>query len=87
MEMFFFSLSLSLRFQIALVGILYPLTTTTIARTALFEPNDNTMRKSQVCKSIVIFVGINHLCAVSERNYRKEKKNHLFISLENSISK
>lgn len=45
-------------FGAALVGFLYPL-----VQTSLTSYNDNTIRKSQVCKSIVIFIGINHLCA------------------------
>jgi len=50
-------------FGAALVGLLYPMVIATIGRTTLFEYHDNTIRKSQVCKSLVIFVGINHLCA------------------------
>ncbi|CAF1363960.1 unnamed protein product [Adineta ricciae] len=47
----------------ALIGLLYPMFITTIDQTFFSEQNDNIIRKSQVCKSIVIFVGINHLCA------------------------
>jgi len=50
-------------FGAALVGLLYPMVITTINRTPFLEYKDNTIRKSQVCKSLVIFVGINHLCA------------------------
>jgi multisubunit Na+/H+ antiporter MnhB subunit len=49
----------------ALIGFLYPLVVTTINQTTFLEHNDTIIRKSQVCKSVVIFVGINHLCAVS----------------------
>ena len=52
-------------FGAALVGLVYPMIIKTINQTSFIEHNDNIIRKSQVCKSIVIFVGINHLCAVS----------------------
>ncbi|CAF0954667.1 unnamed protein product [Adineta steineri] len=50
-------------FGAALVGLVYPMFITTIDQTSFPEYNDNIIRKSQVCKSIVIFVGINHLSA------------------------
>ncbi|CAF2075478.1 unnamed protein product [Rotaria magnacalcarata] len=48
----------------ALVGVIYPMIVTTIDRTTVLEQNNNNniIRKSQVCKSVVIFLGINHLC-------------------------
>ncbi|CAF1686192.1 unnamed protein product, partial [Adineta ricciae] len=47
----------------ALVGFLYPLLTTSIDQTSMTVYNDDSIQKSQICKSLVIFVGINHLCA------------------------
>ena len=48
------------------------------------KTDDDSTQKSQICKSLVIFVGINHLCAVCLliKIYLK-----LIYSLENSISK
>ncbi|CAF4256022.1 unnamed protein product [Rotaria socialis] len=49
--------------QKALVGVIYPMIVTTIDRATVLEQNtNNIIRKSQVCKSVVIFLGINHLC-------------------------
>ncbi len=36
-----------------------------IDRTSISVYNDDPMKKSQICKSVIIFVGINQLCAVS----------------------
>ncbi len=38
-----------------------------------------TIGKSQVCKSIVIFVGINHLCAVSIDHSIEEENMCFFV--------
>jgi len=38
---------------------------TSIHQTSAERSTDDTMQKSQFCKCLVIFVGINHLCAVS----------------------
>ncbi|CAF3997495.1 unnamed protein product [Rotaria magnacalcarata] len=32
-------------------------------QTSTLDDNDDTIQKSRICKSLVIFVGINHLCA------------------------
>lgn len=55
----------SIRLKIALVGLLYPMLITSINQTTIRRTDDHTVEKSQICKSLVIFVGINHLCAVS----------------------
>ncbi|UJR27713.1 hypothetical protein I4U23_008990 [Adineta vaga] len=47
----------------ALVGFIYPLLTTSIDQTSMNVYKDDSIQKSQICKSLVIFVGINHLCA------------------------
>lgn len=49
----------------ALVGLLYPMILSTMNQASILDYQSQTIRKSQVCKSIVIFMGINHLCAVS----------------------
>ncbi|CAF2773666.1 unnamed protein product [Rotaria sp. Silwood2] len=49
-------------FGAALVGFLYPMVITTMERTSFLEHDNSVVRKSEVCKSVVIFVGINHLC-------------------------
>lgn len=49
----------------ALVGLLYPMILSTMNQPSILDYQSQTIRKSQVCKSIVIFMGINHLCAVS----------------------
>ncbi|CAF0900882.1 unnamed protein product [Rotaria sordida] len=55
-------------FGAALVGLLYPMVISTIQQTSFLEHNNNNnnnnniIRKSEVCKSVVIFLGINHLC-------------------------
>ncbi|CAF0735714.1 unnamed protein product [Rotaria sordida] len=46
-----------------LVDLLYPMLVTSIDQTSMSTDNDDTMQKSRICKSLVIFVGINHLCA------------------------
>jgi hypothetical protein len=51
--------------SLALVGFLYPRLITSMDQTSTPVHNDDSIRKSQICKSLVIFVGINHLCAVS----------------------
>lgn len=51
---------ISFSFAIAFVGLVYPMLIRMIRR-----QDDSTVEKSQICKSLVIFVGINHLCAVS----------------------
>ena len=48
----------------ALVGLLYPMILSTMNQASILDYQSQTIRKSQVCKSIVIFMGINHLCAV-----------------------
>ncbi|CAF0879690.1 unnamed protein product [Adineta steineri] len=47
----------------ALVGFLYPMLITSNDQTSVSLYMDEPMQKSQLCKSVVIFVGINHLCA------------------------
>lgn len=47
----------------AVVGFVYPNLIASMDRTRSFENNDETSQKSQLCKSLVLFVGINHLCA------------------------
>jgi hypothetical protein len=37
---------------------------TSIDQTSSLRYNDDTRQKSEICKSLVIFVGLNHLCAV-----------------------
>ncbi|CAF3234010.1 unnamed protein product [Rotaria sp. Silwood2] len=49
-------------FGAALVGFLYPMVITTMERTSFLEHDNSVVRKSEVCKSVVIFLGINHLC-------------------------
>jgi len=47
----------------AIVGLIYPMLNTSIHQTSAERSTDDTMQKSQFCKCLVIFVGINHLCA------------------------
>jgi hypothetical protein len=54
-------------FLLALVGLVYPMLIKSINQTSILRYNDNTKQKSQICKSLVIFVGINHLCAVCRK--------------------
>ncbi|CAF1611340.1 unnamed protein product [Rotaria sp. Silwood1] len=49
-------------FGAALVGFLYPMAITSFERTSFLKHNNNIVRKSELCKAIVIFLGINHLC-------------------------
>ncbi|CAF1229184.1 unnamed protein product [Rotaria magnacalcarata] len=50
-------------FGAALVGLLYPKLMSPSDQTSTLDDNDDTIQKSRICKSLVIFVGINHLCA------------------------
>lgn len=50
---------------LAIVGFIYPMLNTSIHQTSIERSTDDTMQKSQFCKCLVIFVGLNHLCAVS----------------------
>ena len=59
------SFSLMFICSIALVGLVYPMIIPTIDQTSFVEDHHDIIRKSQVCKSLVMFIGINHLCAVS----------------------
>lgn len=47
----------------AIVGFIYPMLNTSNHQTSIERYPDDTMQKSQFCKCLVIFVGINHLCA------------------------
>ena len=49
---------------LALVGLLYPMLINSFDQTSALKYSDDTLQKSQICKSLVIFIGINHLCAV-----------------------
>lgn len=51
-------------FLIALVGVLYPMMIRNLKMIVSFHFDQSSLRKSEFCKSVVIFVGINHLCAV-----------------------
>lgn len=50
---------------LAIVGFIYPMLNTSNHQTSIERYPDDIMQKSQFCKCLVIFVGINHLCAVS----------------------
>lgn len=50
--------------SLAVVGFVYPMLNISIHQTSIERYPDDTMQKSQFCKCLVIFVGINHLCAV-----------------------
>lgn len=47
-----------------MVGRLYPMLINSKDRVLVITDNDDTQQKSQICKSLIMFVGINHLCAV-----------------------
>ena len=73
---------------LALVGRLYPMVMKSNADEG-DDDSDGTTQKSRICKSLVIFVGINHLCAVSSRatTQRLDPNRCVVVLIENSLSK
>ena len=83
------SIEMIFRPLLAMVGHLYPKLMISMDRTSMLDYNDDTLQKSQICKSLVLFVGINHMCAVSAYipNDRKQSIYLCFSTIENHLSK